>query len=126
MGNTVHIRGEGGSIFELDVPLHETIEEKLLKGLVQRVNADGSIYTASAGKGDVVVPGLPTQRPANSAVKAEWVGWAVAQGASVEDAAALTKADLVERFGQVDPSAPPVGTDEGDPDAVSDEFSKQN
>jgi hypothetical protein len=121
---TVHIRGEGGSIFELDVPLHETIEEKLRKGLVQRVNADGTAYTGAAGADSV--PGLPTQRPANSAVKAEWVGWAVAQGASVEDAAALTKADLVERYGQVEPTAPPAGTDGDDPDAVADEFTAQD
>ena len=39
-------------------------------------------------------------RPAHSAAKAEWVGYAVrAHGMTPDDAEALTKADLIERFG---------------------------
>jgi hypothetical protein len=41
----VFIRGEGGSIFKLDLPLHESIEERLAKGYLTRVaNAEGDPY----------------------------------------------------------------------------------
>lgn len=40
------------------------------------------------------------ERPAESAVKADWVAYAEAQG--VENAASLTKAELVERFTEGD------------------------
>lgn len=91
----VFIRGEGGSIFKLDLPLHETIEERLLKGYLTRVNEDGSAYV----EGQDEIPALPTERPALSASKGTWVGWAVHEGMTPDDAEALTKADLIEKFG---------------------------
>lgn len=91
----VFIRGEGGSVFKLDLPLHETIEERLLKGYLTRVNEDGSSYV----EGQDEVPALPIERPALSASKATWVGWAVHEGMTPDDAEALTKTDLIERFG---------------------------
>lgn len=101
---TVFIRGEGGSIFEMDLPLHETIIDKLRKGAVQRVDADGSPVPVE----DVLVgvPGLPTERPALGAVKAEWVGWAVACGADPDAADGMTKAELVEQYNESVPVAP--------------------
>jgi hypothetical protein len=131
MGDTVYIRGEGGSVFKLDLPLHEAIEDKLRKGLVHRVNADGTAHT-----GDDTVPGLPTERPALSAVKLEWVGWAVHEGMDPEDAAALKKQDLIDRFGPDATPTPPKdeadgqgdGSDGGEPPTgteVADEFSAQ-
>lgn len=36
--------------------------------------------------------------PAPTALKAEWVDYAVGQGMTRDDAEAMTKADLVERF----------------------------
>jgi hypothetical protein len=101
----IHIRGEGGSVFLLDLPLHESIEHKLLKGIVQRVNADGSPY---AGDGPAAA-GLPTSRPANGAVKAVWVGWAVACGAATEAADGMTKADLIDAYGDAKPPIEPDG-----------------
>jgi hypothetical protein len=94
---TVHILGEGGGIFELSLPLHETIADKLAKGHVRRVQRDGSPYVE--GDRPDGVPGLPESRPAINAVKAEWVGWAVVQGLTPDEAEALTKTDLIERFG---------------------------
>lgn len=94
---TVFIQGEGGGVFELSLPLHETITDKLAKGHVRRVQADGSPYVESDRPDGV--PGLPESRPAVNAVKAEWVGWAVVQGMTPDDAEALTKTDLIERFG---------------------------
>jgi hypothetical protein len=39
------------------------------------------------------------ERPARSASKAEWVAYAVAQGAEQDDAEAATKDQLIERYG---------------------------
>lgn len=94
-GQTIFVRGEGGTIFELDLPLHETMSDKLAKGTVRRVNEDGSNYD---GPGDEV-PGPPSEVPAKSAVKADWVAWAVVQGMSQDEADASTKQDLVDRYG---------------------------
>ena len=44
-------------------------------------------------------PAAPV-RPAQAATKAEWVAWAVAQGADPDEADAATKADLVAAYGK--------------------------
>jgi hypothetical protein len=53
------------------------------------------------GEGATVtgVPGETVEGPAKSAPKADWVAFAVAQGADEADAEALTKAELVEQYG---------------------------
>lgn len=110
--DTVHILGEGGGIFELSLPLHETIADKLKKGLVRRVNADGSPYDEHARPAG----SEPTdKRPAVSAAKDVWATWAVAESErrgepiSIDDAQALTKDVLIERYGV---KAEPTETDE--------------
>jgi hypothetical protein len=95
--DTIYVRGEGGSIFRLALPLHESIADRLAKGYLVQVNEDGSPYT---GEPEPSVPALPTEPPAVSAVKADWVGWAVACGATPDDAEAMTKADLIEKYGK--------------------------
>jgi hypothetical protein len=108
---TVFIQGEGGGIFELSLPLHETIVDKLERGHVRRVQADGSPYEESERPDGV--PALPDSRPNVNAQKAEWIGWAVVNGLTPDDAEALTKADLIEQFGvgietpAVEPEAAP-------------------
>jgi hypothetical protein len=97
MAETVFILGEGGGVFEMSLPLHEAIADRLAKGYLRRVQADGSAYVESDQPDGV--PVLPESRPALNAVKAEWVGWAVVQGLTPDDAEALTKQDLIERFG---------------------------
>lgn len=94
---TVFILGEGGGIFELSLPLHEAIADKLARGHLRRVQADGTPYEESARPDGV--PTLPDSRPAVNAQKVEWIGWAVTNGMKPDDAEALTKADLIERFG---------------------------
>lgn len=42
----------------------------------------------------------PADRPARSAVRAEWVEWAVKSGASRSDAESMTKSDLIEVYGE--------------------------
>jgi hypothetical protein len=56
---------------------------------VKRVNKDGMDYVEKAER----------VRPALNAPKLEWVSWAVHSGASVDDAEALTKSDLIEKYG---------------------------
>ncbi|MFC8429911.1 hypothetical protein [Streptomyces sp. NPDC057253] len=109
MAETIYVRGEGGGIHAMDLPLPEPIEERLRKGMLQRVNEDGSPYTEAAddeptGAGKVPEPGtqvqgLPLTEPSKTAVKADWVGWAVVKGANAEEADGMTKADLIEKYG---------------------------
>jgi hypothetical protein len=56
---------------------------------VKRVNKDGTDYVEKTER----------VRPALNAPKLEWVSWAVHSGASADDAEALTKSDLIEKYG---------------------------
>jgi hypothetical protein len=93
---TVHLLGEGGTVFELALPLHETITDRMAKGYIRRVNPDGSPFEGPAEPG---VPEPPTSAPKASAAKPEWVAWAIVCGLDSEDAEASTKQDLIDRFG---------------------------
>lgn len=103
---TIFVRGEGGYVFELSLPLHETIEEKLRKGAIVRVQPDGEPYTVDDQPDGV--PTLPDARPGVNEPKAKWIGWAVKNGATVTDAETATKADLIEKYGVNGESAAPV------------------
>jgi hypothetical protein len=94
----IHIRGEGGMVIAMSYPLGEGIEKRLVRGELRRVNEDGSPYS---GEEDGDLAAL-TSRPAQSASKDEWVGWAVANGATPDNAAAMTKTDLIEQYGRGD------------------------
>jgi len=118
MPETGFFRGAGGGIFEMSLPLPEIYEEQVTRGQLTRVNADGSPYEAAAETEVVEVPaeGGPAgdppaderpamdlvegtiRRPGVNASKNEWVGYAVSQGMSVDDADAMTKADLIEKL----------------------------
>jgi hypothetical protein len=87
--DTWFIRGEGGAVFELSLPLHEVIAHQLHKGSLKRVNKDGTDYVEQAERA----------RPALNATKLDWVSWAVHSGATVDAAEALTKSDLIEQYG---------------------------
>lgn len=101
MTEQIHVQGSGGQIILLDLPLHPDVAKRLEKGLLRRVKADGSLYVE--GERPVDVPDLPDSRPAVNDQKGRWVGWAVVNGMTVDDAEALTKTDLIERFGQTAP-----------------------
>lgn len=91
----VFIRGEGGTVFKLDLPLPESISDRLAKGTIVRVaNADGDPYDGPAGD----VPAPPTEKPAQSALKPDWVAYAITKGMSEADADASTKQDLMDRY----------------------------
>ncbi|WP_319054798.1 hypothetical protein [Streptomyces europaeiscabiei] len=102
MAETIYIRGEGGGIHAMDLPLHESVQDRLSRGLIHRVNEDGSHYTGSepapADPGAPATPAEPTAgRPAVNAPKSEWIAHVVARGLmSADDAANLTKVDLID------------------------------
>lgn len=103
MTESIHVRGEGGVIWEMDLPLPEGVAQRLAKDDLVRVHADGSRYEEPEPEG----PGAPsdpdpfaTKRPADSASKKDWVVYAVSKGATVNDAEGLTKAELIELYGQ--------------------------
>lgn len=95
MSKTVHILGEGGAIFQMALPLSEPIQDRLTKGYLKRVNADGSPFVEKVDR----------VAPPPYASKGEWVGWAVHVSQTTDspltpdDAEALTKTDLIEQFG---------------------------
>lgn len=108
MAETIHVRGEGGAVFPMDLPLPEGIQERLERGAIHRVNSDGSPYRAApaparaaspeapASQGSALTEGL-VPRPGARAGKDDWVLWAMAVHAIGEtDAAAMTKAQLQE------------------------------
>ncbi|GGV13611.1 hypothetical protein [Streptomyces spectabilis] len=104
MAETIYLRGEGGGIHAMDLPLHESIQQRLERGQLRRVNADGSPLAAEqapAGPADDSTPdadpAAPSGRPPVNAPKADWISYIVAQGQlSFDDAANLTKADLID------------------------------
>lgn len=94
---TGFFRGAGGGVFEMDLPLPDPYQDQIAKRTLVRVNADGSDFTgdaAGAAEGAAV-----TERPSVNAPKSAWIGWAVHNGADLEDAAAATKQDLVDTYG---------------------------
>ena len=118
MADTIHVRGEGGQIIEMALPLPEPIADRLTKGQLRRVNPDGSPYTGSdeppgadtiEEQGSALTRGV-TPRPDKGARKAEWVGWAVGvHGMDPEAADGMTKQDLMDLPEQPVPAAPGNG-----------------
>ncbi|MEU0133396.1 hypothetical protein ABZ172_05045 [Streptomyces sp. NPDC006296] len=114
MAETIHVRGEGGSVFAMSLPLPEGIAERYERGLLVRVNEDGSPYAGApapaprdpdaspdtppaAAPDSEPVPAGAAGRPAVNAPKSEWIAFVVSQGhLSAEDAANYTKADLID------------------------------
>lgn len=123
MAQTIHVRGEGGSIIPMDLPLPDAIAQRMAKGYLQRVNADGTPYTGlheaapttpagtPAGDGGSALTRGETPRPAKAAPKPQWVAWAVAvHGLDPEEADGMTRADLMDLPpAPVKPAAGPGG-----------------
>ncbi|MEU0309778.1 hypothetical protein [Streptomyces cyaneofuscatus] len=120
MAERIHVRGEGGQVIEMDLPLPEPIADRFTKGYLRRVNADGSPYTGTAltaedgpppeSGGSALTNGVPP-RPGKNASKATWVGWAVTvHGLEPDRAEDMTKGDLMELPDvPADPAAPGAG-----------------
>lgn len=95
MAETGLFKSESGQLIHMDLPLPEHMADKVTKGLLVRVDEGGS-ENADASQGAGV-----RERPAINATKAEWVGWArhCDEDLSVDDAEAMTKQDLIEKYG---------------------------
>lgn len=104
-----------GHVVEMDLPLPEPLADRLTKGYLKRVNADGSPWTGEVvdpldgetdeveqhGETDEPVVDLEVARPNVNASKAEWVGYAVkGLGMDPDDAEAATKQDLIDLANQ--------------------------
>jgi len=88
-----YFRGEGGTVFRLDLPVHETIAERIAKKEIHRVNEDGTPFVEAEPEA------APASAPPSSAPKAAWVAWAVSQGADQATAEAMTKLNLIGEYG---------------------------
>jgi hypothetical protein len=99
MTETGLFKSESNQLIHMDLPLPEHMQDKVTKGLLVRVNEDGTPYTGEAE--DASQGAAVTERPANNAPKAAWVGYARHKDAdlSVDDAEAMTKQDLIEMYG---------------------------
>ena len=92
---TGFFRGEGGAIFEMALPLTGHAATQAEAGRLTRVaGPDGGEWNEPAGGA-----GPADEPPAEAAVKAFWVSWAVHSGMPEAEAASMTKAQLVEQFG---------------------------
>jgi len=61
---TWFIRGEGGDIIPMDLPLGEGIAGRLASGALVRVNADGSPWVEPASDAPVKAPAKAKRGPA--------------------------------------------------------------
>lgn len=87
---TIYIKGEGGVIHQMTLPLPEALEQRLERGHISRVNADGTPY----------VDDVELTKPGPNDNKGKWIEWAVKKHAAEPEAAeAMTKQDLIDTFG---------------------------
>lgn len=88
----------GGRVRPHRLPLPKPIAGQLARGYVRRVNEDGSNWTPKPETADSEPEAEAKRPPDPKAPKAEWVGFAVLQGMEPDDAEAMTKADLIDKF----------------------------
>ncbi|MFF3558965.1 hypothetical protein ACFYXS_02835 [Streptomyces sp. NPDC002574] len=96
MAETAFFLGEGGHVWEMDLPLREQHARDEKEGRLVRVNPDGSPLTEPADQPDVTheVP----KKPNKGSSKADWVAWAVHQGLDPQEAEEATREALIERY----------------------------
>ncbi len=92
MAETIHVRGEGGVIWEMDLPLPEGVAQRLASGVLTRVNADGSPFEPDPAQ-------ERPARPKDNASTEKWAEYARTLGATDEDVEGLSRADLIELYG---------------------------
>lgn len=88
--STGRFRTEGGAEIVLTLPLSAEFAGQQARGELVALDGDGTPTVVDAG---------PAVRPPDRAPKAEWVAFAVAQGADPVDAEGLTRAELVDLYG---------------------------
>ena len=115
MAESIYVRGEGGSIILMGLPLHPEIQKRFDVGLIVRVCRDGSPWTdkperplhvetdeeakAREDAEDQQRPIGPV-KPAQNASKAQWQDYAkLSSDVDHDELEGMTKAELVKRFG---------------------------
>lgn len=96
MAETAFFRGEGGAVWEMDLPLGSAHQRDVELGRLIQVDPDGATFTEPATEPDP--PEQSPKKPNKASSKADWVAWAVQQGAEQDEAESLTLAALIERF----------------------------
>jgi hypothetical protein len=110
MAESIYVRGEGGSIILMDLPLPEAIQQRFDAGLIVRVNEDGSAWSDSAPEptpepdvedaDELAKDDVGPVRPDRANPKARWVEYAqLVSDLTREEAEALNKVELITRFG---------------------------
>ena len=110
MADSVWMRGEGGSVIKMDLPLPEAIQQRVDAGMIVRVNEDGSAWSdstpeptpepASEDAAELARDDVGPVRPERANPKSRWVEYAqLVSDLTREEAEALTKAELISRFG---------------------------
>lgn len=61
MSDVLHLKGEGGAVFKMALPLHPQIAKRYKAGLLKRVNEDGSPYAEPRA------PKQPVKQPPKTA-----------------------------------------------------------
>lgn len=51
MAEVIHVRGEGGGVWPMDLPLSPPIQQRFDRGELTRVNEDGTPYTEKPRRG---------------------------------------------------------------------------
>ncbi|MDC2953381.1 hypothetical protein PO587_02805 [Streptomyces gilvifuscus] len=95
----IYQRGAGDHVAERVQPEPGGPEEKRLDALVEQ-GADGwhRIDNTQPEAAEPAVTQEPSKKPNKASSKADWVAWAVHQGADQEEAEGLTLATLIERY----------------------------
>jgi len=98
---TVRVRYEGGAETDIDVPEDGTLAREMFDDHVttgRYVILDGAEAVSVEPPVDDDEPGTDG-RPAKSAPKTEWEAYAASLGATPDEIAEATKAELIERYG---------------------------
>ena len=93
---TVTVRYEGGTEARIDIPAEGTNARALFD---ESVACGRYTILADPETAPVAAPDVDDDRPAIAAAKAEWVAYAATQGATEDELAEATKAQLVEKYG---------------------------
>lgn len=102
MSETIYAKGEGGVVWEFDLPLSEPFADQLAKGTLVRCNEDGSPLVAEAPGDDPADNSPePEKDPLDSANKAELQEAAKERGLDTDG----TKAEILARIREHDEAA---------------------
>ena len=102
MAEQMWILGENGMLNVFDLPLPAGIQSRLDRGDLTRVNENGTPWhepgepVLEPPLGDLPPDAPPL--PKKTENRAVWTEFAVSQGMDREEAASMTKAELIDRF----------------------------